>query len=43
MKVHLFRKLFYLAMTLSLTACGAVEGVGKGLSGAFKGFGKLIP
>jgi hypothetical protein len=28
---------------LSLVACDSIGGVGKGLSGAFKGFGKLIP
>ena len=43
MWVKIYRKLFYLAMMLSLAGCGALEGVGKGIGGAFKGFGKLIP
>jgi hypothetical protein len=43
MWVKIYRKLFYIAIMLSMAACGSLEGVGKGLSGAFKGFGKLLP
>lgn len=43
MWVKIYRKLIYIAMMLSLAGCGSLEGVGKGLSGMFKGFGKLAP
>ena len=43
MWIKVYRRLFYLAMMLSLAGCGALEGVGKGLGGMFKSFGKFIP
>jgi predicted small secreted protein len=43
MWTNFYRRLFYLAMTLSLAACGSLEGIGKGISGAFKGFQKFVP
>ncbi len=43
MWVKVYRRLFYISMMLSLAGCGALEGIGKGVSGAFKGFGKFLP
>jgi hypothetical protein len=43
MWVKVYRRLFYIAMMLSLAGCGALEGVGKGLGGMFKSFGKFTP
>jgi predicted small secreted protein len=38
-----YHQIFYLALTLSLAACNSLDGIGKGISGAFKGFQKFIP
>jgi predicted small secreted protein len=43
MKMKVYRIIFYLATTLSLASCDSLQGVSKGISGAFKGFRNLIP
>jgi hypothetical protein len=41
MWVKLYRRLFYIAIMLSLAGCNSLEGIGKGLNGLLKGVGKL--
>ena len=39
----IYRKILYLIIMLSLAGCGSLEGIGKGIGGAFKSFGKFGP